>query len=119
MRLPSASVPIGVLENTTFDVNSYPLPPDTTLLIYSDGAFELTLPNGGHWRLEDFVDLCAGTARSPHWTLDDLVDQLRSRTQTGQFDDDCTLVRVTIGPVGDFANRTSPADVLPRDESLV
>ena len=119
VRLPSESIPIGVLANATFDVNSYPLPPDTTLLIYSDGAFELTLPAGGHWCLEDFIDLCARTARSPHWTLEDLVGQLRSRTKTGQFDDDCTMVRVTIGPVGDAADKTSPAEVSsPGDESL-
>ena len=45
--------------------------------------------------LDDFIDLCARTARSPHWTLDDIVKQLRHRSDTGQFDDDCTLVRLT------------------------
>ena len=94
-RLPSDAVPIGVLPNTIFETRSYPMPPGTDLLIYSDGAYELALPDGRHWAIEDFIDLCAHTARSEHWTLDDLVDQLRSRSETGQFDDDCTLVRVT------------------------
>lgn len=96
VRLPSDSIPIGIMEDTTFEARSYRPPSDSTLLIYSDGAFELDLPDGGHGVLEDFIDLCARTARSPHWTLDDLVDQLRSRSETGQFDDDCTLVRVTV-----------------------
>jgi len=95
VRLPSTSVPIGVMAVTTFEAHSYTLPPDSELLIYSDGAYELALPGGRRWALEDFIDLCAGTARSPHWTLEGLVGQLRSRTETGQFDDDCTLVRLT------------------------
>lgn len=96
VRLPSHSMPIGVLEDTTFETHSYRMPPNTDLLIYSDGAFELPLPGDRSWSLENFIDLCAHTARSAHWTLDDLVDQLRKRTRAGDFDDDCTLVRVTV-----------------------
>jgi CHASE1-domain containing sensor protein len=96
VRLPSESIPIGVLEGTTFEAHNYPLPSDSDLLIYSDGAFDLALPDGRRWDLEDFIDLCDDTARSPRWTLEDLVDQLRNRSKTGHFDDDCTLVRVTV-----------------------
>jgi CHASE1-domain containing sensor protein len=94
--LESGSVPIGVRRDTTYETHDYPLPPGAALLIYSDGAYELVLPGGGHGSLEDFVDLCARTARSPAWTLDDLVEQLRHRSETRQFTDDCTLVRVTV-----------------------
>ncbi len=92
--LESGSVPIGVLADITYETHDYHLPPNADLLIYSDGAYELALPGGGHWALEEFIDLCADTARSPDWTLDDLVRQLRNRSETGHFDDDCTLVRV-------------------------
>lgn len=96
VRLTSESIPIGVLEDTTFVTHSYSVPPDSDLLIYSDGAFDL------------------GTARRPaldprgvrrpvrphrgHTALDpeDLVKQLRKRSDAGRFDDDCTLVRVSI-----------------------
>ncbi len=96
VRLTSESIPIGVLEDTTFVTHSYSVPPDSDLLIYSDGAFDLALPDGRHWTLEEFVDLCARTAGTPHWTLEDLVKQLRKRSDAGRFDDDCTLVRVSI-----------------------
>ncbi len=96
VRLPSESMPIGVLEDTTFETHSYRLPPDSALLIYSDGVFDLTLPDGRPWALEGFIDLCARTARSPHWALDDLVDQLRNRTEDENFEDDCTLVLLTV-----------------------
>ncbi len=95
--LPLGSVPIGVLEKTSYETHDHPLHPGAELLIYSDGAFELVLPDGERWGLEEFIDLCAQTARSPRWTLDDLVAQLRKRSRSGAFDDDCTLVRVTAG----------------------
>lgn len=95
IELPSESIPIGVMEDATFETRSQTLPPGAALLIYSDGAFELPAPEGLHWDLQDFVELCARTARTPDWTLDDLVDELRNRSDTGEFDDDCTLVRVS------------------------
>jgi CHASE1-domain containing sensor protein len=95
VRLPSASIPIGVLPDTTFETSSVHLAPNSALLIYSDGVFELPPSNGRSWDLEDFIDLSARTARSPDWTLDDLVDQLKTRSETAGFDDDCTLVRLT------------------------
>lgn len=96
VRLPSDSIPVGVLENTPFETHTHTLAPDTDLLIYSDGVFDHSRPGERRWTLEDFIDLSADTARSPHWTLDKLVEQLRTKTETGQFDDDCTLVRVTV-----------------------
>ncbi len=95
-QLHLGSVPIGVLEDTTYETYEYPLQPGTDVLIYSDGAFELVLPGGERGSLEEFIDMSARTAAAPDWTLDDLVDQLRKRSATGHFDDDCTLVRLTI-----------------------
>ena len=94
--LASGSFPIGVLADTTYDTYDHAVRPDSTVLIYSDGAFELVLPGGERWSLEEFIDLCARTARTPLWTLDDLVAELRRRSETGSFDDDCTLVRFTL-----------------------
>ena len=95
VRLTSESVPIGILEDTAYRTRTCRLAPADTLLIYSDGVFDLTLPDGRHGTVDDFVDVCARTAGTPQWTLDDLVDKLRQRSASGRFDDDCTLVRVT------------------------
>lgn len=94
VRLPSQSIPIGVMDDTTFATNSHPLAPGETLLIYSDGAFDMPVRGGTNWTLEDFIELCARTAQSPGWSLNDLVDELRHRSRSGQFDDDCTMVRI-------------------------
>ena len=95
--LDSGSVPIGVLGDTVFETREHPLPPGSTVLIYSDGAYELVLPGGLRWSLEEFIGLCARTAQEPDWTLDDLVAELGHRSAAGRFADDCTLVRITVG----------------------
>ncbi len=96
VRLPSESLPVGVLEDTAFSTRSQTLHPGTSLLIYSDGAFEMEPREGSVWNVEEFIDTCAQTAAAPGWTLEDLIDRLRKHSGTGQFDDDCTLVRVNI-----------------------
>ena len=94
--LRSESVPIGVLEDATFDTQTCTLPPGSTLLIYSDGACDLTPHDGQLWTVDNFIDLCARTARSAHWSLDALIDKLRRRSGSGRFEDDCTLVRIRV-----------------------
>lgn len=96
--LPKGSVPIGVIDDTVYETYEQPLEPGADLLIYSDGAFELVLPGGERWTLEDFIELCTQITGSPGWSLDDLVGQLRTRSKSRQFDDDCTLVRVSVPP---------------------
>lgn len=96
VRLPSESIPIGVMENTVFETHRCTMDADTDLLIYSDGAFDLTLRDGEPWNVEDFISLCARTATTEGWTLDELIDQIRELSNSGRFDDDCTLVRVSI-----------------------
>lgn len=94
--MDSGSVPIGVLADTVYETHHHALRPDADLLIYSDGAFEVVLPGGQRWSMEEFIGLCGHTARAADWTLDDLVDELRRRSETGHFDDDCTLVRISV-----------------------
>jgi len=96
VRLASEAVPIGVMPGTTFETRSYVMPSDSILLVYSDGVYEVKLPDGQRGAIQDFIDLCARTATTPDWTLEDIVRQVRGWSESRQFDDDCTLVRVTV-----------------------
>ena len=94
-RLATDGVPVGVLEDAEFQTATHTVAPGEKLLVYSDGAFEFELPEGRQWSLAEFTDLFASTADSGDWTLDVLVDRLRSRSASGLFDDDCTLIRAS------------------------
>ena len=95
-ELTTDSLPVGILEVTEFSTGSYLVPPDADLLLYSDGAFELSLPDGGYWTLAGFVEVCARAAETPDWTLDTLLADLLRITGSDYFEDDCTLVRLNI-----------------------
>lgn len=92
-ELATRSLPMGMFSDTEFTCGSYTIPPDGQLLIYSDGAFELPLPEGNA-SLEAFIGLCAEFASTPDWTVDELIATLRSLTTGGLFADDCSLVKL-------------------------
>lgn len=94
VQLASQSPPAGMFEDTVFPATVVPIAPGSQLLIYSDGAYELTQPGGGPWLYAQFVDVCTRLAGLPGWSLDGLVSDLLSHSATGSFEDDCSLVRL-------------------------
>lgn len=94
--LSTDSIPIGMGEDIDVNSRTYEVPPGTEILLYSDGAYEVELPGGQMGSLQQFIDIYTEHAAVSGWTVDDLVDRLRARSATGIFDDDCTLVRLTI-----------------------
>lgn len=94
-QLSSQSPPVGMFEDATFPAIKIAIPPDSELVLYSDGIFEFRLPEGRPWLQPEFVDVCAGLSRSPGWSLDDLVAEVLTHSATGAFEDDCSLVRLT------------------------
>lgn len=97
VQLSTGSIPIGMGEDIDVASRSYVVPPGTEILLYSDGAYEVELSGDQMGSLPEFIGIYAQTAATPGWTLDDLVDRLRTRSTSGLFEDDCTLVRLTIG----------------------
>ena len=95
-ELPSDAVPVGIKTEVDFQAHSFAVPPGADILIYSDGAFELNLIYGGQGSLAEFIELYTRTAESPGWTLNSLITELQNRSEAGLFDDDCTLVRLSI-----------------------
>lgn len=95
-ELGSGSLPIGIFDDTVYTTETFEVPADTALLLYSDGAYELSLRDGGMWSYEEFVALCGAIAESPWWTLDTMIAKLQAMTDSGLFDDDCSMVRLSI-----------------------
>ncbi len=95
-QLSTNAIPIGVFEETEFVTADFVVSPESDILLYSDGAFELTSPDGGgYWTLDDFTAVC-GRAMAGRWTLDSLISDLLENSEAGVFEDDCTLVRLSI-----------------------
>ena len=92
--MASLGFPVGMFTDTEFGCESCAVPPDAEIMLYSDGAFELPLPDDATWSLKDFVDLCGELHRCGTWTVDELAEKLKARTEAGLFDDDCSLLRL-------------------------
>jgi sigma-B regulation protein RsbU (phosphoserine phosphatase) len=92
--LSTRAAPIGVFEDTEFTSRTYQVPRGCRMLLYSDGASEITLADGRQLTGSAFADLASRVAASPEWSLDDLLDELRALTPSGAFEDDCSLIQV-------------------------
>lgn len=83
-----------MFENTVFTSHTYEVPPGCRILIYSDGASEITLADGRQLWLADFASLITRIAGSSDFCLDGLVAELRALTPSGAFEDDCSLIQL-------------------------
>ena len=79
-----------------FTTRTYRVPANAEILLYSDGAYELDLPDGRPWSLKQFIDTVTEVTAGPDWSLDELLTRIQAETESGSFDDDCTLVRLRI-----------------------
>ena len=93
-ELATPSLPIGMFEATTFTSRSYSVAPGCRVLLFSDGAYELSLAEGGQMSRAEFKSLFTRLAGTSDSSLDDLVEALRSLTPSGTFEDDCSLVQL-------------------------
>lgn len=93
-ELFTKSAPVGAFVDTEFTTATYHVPPGCRILIYSDGACELTLRDGAHLSQTEFAKLVTGLAGTPDWSLDDLVGELRDLSPNGTFRDDVSLIRL-------------------------
>jgi sigma-B regulation protein RsbU (phosphoserine phosphatase) len=95
--LRTEALPIGTLPGTPYQSASTILPPAALLYLFSDGAYEITRPDGAVMRYDEFVAVLAarressGTAR-----LAAVIEAARAVQQRSHFDDDVSLLELSI-----------------------
>ena len=67
-ELATGGMPIAMFEESEFSCAASAVPLHSQLLLYSDGAYELSTPDGEYWPRENFVSLCARLAATPDWS---------------------------------------------------
>lgn len=93
--LSTAAAPIGMFADTEFSSRSYVVPPGCRLLVYSDGAYEITLADGRLFSWRDFRNMNVRLVESSDWSLESLLGELQALSPTGTFEDDCSLIELT------------------------
>ncbi|MEI6253049.1 MAG: SpoIIE family protein phosphatase [Mycobacteriaceae bacterium] len=95
-QLSTDSVPIGMLDDTAFATANYIVPRDAEILLYSDGALELGLPEGKQRPLEEFGNVYACSAGTAEPTLNTLIVRLQEHSAPAKNTDDITFVLLSI-----------------------
>lgn len=95
VELSATSIPIGLEADSEFAARSRRVPAGADVVLYSDGALELGMPQG-QMPLSQFTQVCARISRNPDWTLDTLIAELRDAEAAESPVDDCTVVRLRI-----------------------
>lgn len=91
----SSSLPLGMFENATFETATYTVPAGCRLMVFSDGVFEIPLPDGEHSSIDDLAEAALDLLDANEFSADAVADRMRSKSIDGQFDDDCSLVIAT------------------------
>ncbi len=93
-RLRTAGLPIGMFPNVEFFNSRCDIKPNSTLYLYSDGAYEIQKPDGQIWGLKDFIKLLQEYQEVKEFTLDDILQHLRRLRGKDSFNDDLSLLKV-------------------------
>ena len=93
-RLDSDGPLIGAVDGLEFESSETTVPPGGRVFVYSDGAFEISRPDGSMWPFEEFVTALTAPAQGAESPIDALVSRVRSVAQQDDFHDDFSMVEL-------------------------
>ena len=64
------------------------------MFVYSDGAFEISRPDGSMWPFDEFVATLTSPLEGSESPIDALVTRVRSVSQRDDFHDDFSMVEL-------------------------
>jgi sigma-B regulation protein RsbU (phosphoserine phosphatase) len=88
---------LGAIEGLGFFSLEVDVPPESTLYLFSDGAYEITRPDGSMGTLDRFQELLASRPGGGETALDSVVEQIRTLAGGVDLADDLSILAVTFG----------------------
>jgi sigma-B regulation protein RsbU (phosphoserine phosphatase) len=85
---------IGAVEGLEFAASEVEVPPGSRLFVYSDGAFEIGLPDGGMWAFDQFLASLSAPPSGAESPMDRLVSHVRDISGQEDFNDDFSMVQL-------------------------
>ncbi|MHC5726982.1 MAG: PP2C family protein-serine/threonine phosphatase, partial [Nostoc sp.] len=96
-QLSSLDLPIGFLPDVQFEDAVLDIKENSTLYIFSDGAYEINQSDGKIWGIDAFIDLLTQSSQKDSCNLNQLLAKILTLNAQGNLDDDLSLVKVNFG----------------------
>lgn len=97
MLLSTDGVIIGGLPGLAYGSGIFEITPRSKLYVFSDGAYEITRPDGSIGGLNDFVQIVKAIPYKKTSTVEDIMIEIRTAQGSDLFADDISLVEFDFG----------------------
>lgn len=96
-KLKTPGLPIGMFPEAEYTDDSCEINPLSSLYVFSDGIYEINLPDGTLWGLDDFINRVIYHRQKQAANLDHLLDDIRTLNGKDSFEDDLSLLQIIFG----------------------
>lgn len=93
-QLITPGIPVGMFPDAEYVNGFCNIEQFSTLYIFSDGVYEIHLPNGTIWSLDAFVELLKDFDNTRECNLDQLLNYLLALKRKDAFDDDLSILQI-------------------------
>jgi sigma-B regulation protein RsbU (phosphoserine phosphatase) len=93
-KLGKSGMVVGAVPDIPYGSQTLPAPVGSTLLLFSDGVYEITKPEGGMWTLDEFGVVAGQKILQPGTSLTVMADEARALYGQSGLEDDFSLVRI-------------------------
>ncbi|BAZ37414.1 response regulator receiver modulated serine phosphatase [Calothrix sp. NIES-4101] len=92
--LRTSGMPIGMFPDAKYIDGFCTIEQESSLYLFSDGAYEITLSDGKLWGLEAFIRKLVSSHHNFDYYLNDIVNYLATLNVKDAFDDDLSIMRI-------------------------
>ena len=93
-ELITPGVPIGMFPDAEYVNGFCSIAQFSNLYIFSDGVYEIHLPNGTIWELADFIELLKDCHSTGSFNLDQILNHLGNLNRKTAFYDDLSILHI-------------------------
>lgn len=93
-QLETSGIPVGMFPDAEYINNFCNIEEFSSLYIFSDGSYEIHLPNGTIWHIEAFIELLKDCHNFQECNLDKILNHLLMLNSKTTFDDDLSILQI-------------------------
>jgi serine phosphatase RsbU (regulator of sigma subunit) len=95
MPLRTRNPAVGIMPDHSFIADTVPVPPRSSLYLFSDGVFEIVTAQGKRWELDDFLPLLLEPAQAGMAEPQRLYQAVHAIARRGPLEDDHSMLVTT------------------------